>query len=230
MQQTKFMNNGARSIISVLVSFCMKHSLEPVYPPSDIMVLEYMLIEHSAPAVQVMLQTKMKNTRTITIKHASLKYWISLLQNMLKSNVSAKRTDPYIVDWLPVQESIREEIYDMLCNGFLITDYGYQQMCSMQKISNSYKPYDVEKACNSARSNNVYDLSYVLAILEKKSAMDDIDMMKRKRLDDKIKKSNELLTPKAHTHNIMDIAVIADSWQQMIENAELEKKLKEVMK
>lgn len=224
------MNNGARSIISVLVSFCMKRGYEAVYSPLDVMTLEYILIEHSAPAVQIMLQTKMKSVRVVNPKMATLAYWLPTLQNMLKSNISAKRTEPYVIDWLPVQESIREEIYDIICNDFLITDYGYQQMCLLQKIANSHRPCDVEKACNSAKSNSVYDLTYVNTILEKQSAMSDINIMKRKRLDDKIKRSNELLTPKTHVSNIMDIAVIADSWQQMIENAELEKKLKEVMK
>lgn len=199
-----------------------------VVQASDIMLTDMLMVKYYPQPVINILKPKLKGIRDIQPKHGTVEYWMPMIMNMFGKSTSVMRPNAIIPDWFLKDGA--EISFACVTDSYLLTDYGYDDMVMLQRIINTYNTEDIVYACGVGKSNKVYEIRYINAVLEKEYAKKDLELAKIKKLGEVAQSSDRLLNETIHQHTILDMAQVEYNWNKTRENAELERKFNDMMK
>lgn len=87
----------------------------------------------------------------------------------------------------------------------------------------------IDKAISIAKQNKVYNVQYVKAVLEKEQALSNIRQQELNNLRTRVEDSNHILDRQRVEHSVLDMASTQYDWNKAKENAELERKMQELI-
>lgn len=219
------MNREARKLLESLDSLASQYSISTLVTQKQVYIAEQITQKYYTAPILNAIKSKVKQLKKKSSKHFTIEHWISVLDCMFQSNASVKR------DMSNVNIIDADIGYEGFCiiSKYLITDYSIQDAGTIYNIVGKYTPDRIQSAINVAKSNNVYNIQYINAILEKEQALSNIKKQGINKMRERIDNSNSILDKKLVQHSIIDMATNQYNWEQEKENAELERKMQEVL-
>ena len=95
-------------------------------------------------------------------------------------------------------------------------------------IIHEYSDIMIRDAINVSISNNVYNIRYVNAVLKRELALTNMKMQAAKQIEERADKSNAILNRQIVQHSAIDMATNQYNWEKAKQNADLEKRMKEM--
>lgn len=195
--------------------------VQGITTPAHIYICDKLICEfYTAPMINI-LKTRIKSVRKKEWKHFTIEYWEPVIRQSLKNAPSAHRQNYDIgCDNL--------DGFTYIINNYLIADYSISDAIMLNKLVNSTTLAMIKYACEEAKRYNVREVRYINAIIDKERAKQEEKMRSINALSDKISQSDKLTDVPTHKHTIMDIASAVHNYENAMQNAELERKLKEL--
>ena len=215
-----------RKIITELETQASKYGMSTLVVPSHAYIADQLVLKYFAAPIINSIRSNLKNMRTRSSKHFTIDYWVPVLDKMFSMSGSARRE----MSVVQVVDMSSNESFAILTSRYLITDYSLGDAEMIYNIVHKYTPKMVGDAVHIARQNNVYNIQYVNAVLEKSQAMSQIEKQKIERLASKADSSTSILDRQKVQHTPIDMAIAQYNWQKLQEDAELERKFNEILK
>jgi hypothetical protein len=202
-----------------------KHNVGTIVVATDAYIADQLVLKYFTAPILNAIRSKIKNMRTISSKHFKIEYWVQILEQMFSMNNSARRENSIVT----VIDTVFSTDFQFI-SQYMITDYGITDTEIIYKILHSNSRQAIIDAIQIARQNNVYNIQYVNAILERTKALAGIEHQKVERLAIKAESSSSILDKQKVQHSAIDMAMAQYNWQKMQEDAELERRFNEIMK
>ena len=106
-------------------------------------------------------------------------------------------------------------------NKYLITDYSDFDAHSLVEILSKYDCDMINKAIKVGRDNNVYNIPYIKAVLEREQATINIKKQRYEKMASKADSSAEILHTSKVNNSITDVVSASYNWDKAKEDAEL---------
>ena len=120
-----------------------------------------------------------------------------------------------------------KEIYDKITTGFILEDFSYDQLKILKEICNTYDIKEVSRAIKECQEVKQYSILYLNRVVSAIHAKAEHEREQRAKLRDLCKAD---IKNDKHTRNPMQMALAQYSWQQMLENNILNRKMEEWIK
>lgn len=177
---------------------------------------------YTTPMVSV-IEHDIKNRKSkLTSKQFQFSYWISIIPNKLKNTASAMRDDA-----MKVGIPGNPDSFGLLCN-YQPTDYSVADAYRIYSLITTHTPQMIQHGITVAKSNNVYSIAYVEAVIRKEAAISNIKRHEVQQRIDKAAESDEILNKQKVQNTEHDVVAGQQHWQELVDGAELEKKLEEL--
>lgn len=225
MQNLK-MSRESRKIFQELEQLANVDGVNGIITPGHIFVCDRLVIEfYTAPMINL-IKSKLKviSKSKREWKHYTIEYWEPMLRNMLSKQDHAKRSVSNIIFDLELDS------FTYIISNYLISDYSLDDALLINHMIGVNTLNEIINACQIGKSNKVYEPRYINAILDKEKAKKQIRIDTIDKLTAKTEKSDIILDKPVHQHSLIDIALAEYQYQQKLENAELEKRFKEILK
>jgi hypothetical protein len=137
----------------------------------------------------------------------------------LGNNLSVQRADGGFLG--PINRDTPPMSYQIMMNYLPPCDYGDSVAMAMIDLSRKYSDEVIVRAINVGKSNNVYSVQYVKAVIEKEQALSNIHKQKIEGLAFKAESAVSVLDRGKVDNTVMDVASAAYNWDKAKEDAEL---------
>lgn len=163
------------------------------------------------------IENKLRHIGKKTSKHFGIQYWVTIIETTLGSNMSVQRDG-----WkgVIIDKSTPPVTYQWI-NNYIPCDYGDHDANTIIELIHKYSEQMIIKAINVGKSNNVYSIQYVKAVVEKEQALSNISKQKIEDLASKAESAVSILNRDKADNTIMDVASAAYNWDKAKEDAEL---------
>lgn len=125
-------------------------------------------------------------------------------------------------DWAMTDDERR--VYWLISKQYLIEDFNYDALIQLRTICNS-KYEDVNEAMGIAIDEDVRSIPYLFRVLEGLGARREF---KRKQIEDRRRLFMGQAQEQKHVRGKAEIASLMYSWQETIQNVELQRKVKDL--
>ena len=98
----------------------------------------------------------------------------------------------------------------------------------LNRLINSVPFASIKYACDEAKKYGVREIRYINAIIDKERAKQEERVRSINNLSAKIGESDRLVQTETHKHTIMDIASAQYNYEKAKQNAELDRKFREM--
>jgi hypothetical protein len=215
----------SKRILQELEIAAQNYNIGTIVTPVHVYIADQLVLKYFAAPMINAIKSKIKNMQTRSSKHFTIDYWVPVLEHMFTMNTNARR-DRSVVDIIEVtiNQSLR------WISAYMLTDYSLYDAETIYSIAHRYTEAMIYNAIQTARSNNVFNIQYVNAILERAMAMANIEQDKINRLADKAESSSSILDKPKVQNTPLDVATAQYNWQRLQEDAELERRFNEIMK
>lgn len=214
VQQNYSMSREARTIISHLDDLASQHNITQLVTPSEIMMADLLCLKYYTAPIISMINQKIKKMKKVGSKHFVPSYWLNVIDGIWYNNSSVKREYQ-----IGLYGSIDSFGY---ISSYIPTDYSIKDAYEIYCMITTHTPMAVLNAIHIAKANNVYNIYYVKAVIEKEQAVANIRKQEIQSIIDKEKESDRILS-KEKVHNTEDdIEMMKQNWSNTKANAELE--------
>ena len=212
----------SRKIFDELNRQASMYDVQGIITPAHVYICDRLVCEYyTAPMINILKQ-RIKGVRKKEWKHFTIEYWEPVIRQNLKNATGAHRETQMVGDR-------NQDSFTYVISNYLISDYSISDAIMLNSLINSDIPLaSVRYACEEAKKYGVREIRYINAIIEKERAKQEEKIRSINALSDKISKSDKLTQTQTHRHTIMDIASAQYNYQKAMENAELERKFKEI--
>ena len=162
------------------------------------------------------INNKLKHIGKKTSKHFGIQYWVTIIETTLGNNTSVQRDN-----WSGIIDRNTPPAVYQLINNYMPCDYGDNDTNTIIELIRKYSSDSIIKAINVGKSNNVYSIQYVKAVIEKEQALSNIHKQKIEDLASKAESAVSVLDRGKVENTIMDVASAIHNWDKAKEDAEL---------
>jgi hypothetical protein len=219
------MSREARKLLNELETIASQYNISTLVTPTQVYVADQIVLKYYTAPILNAIKSKVKALKNKSSKHFTIEHWVSVLNSMFVNNASVKRENSIIqmID----SNDIGNQGFQLL-SKYLITDYSISDAELIYRIVHTYEHRAIQDAIRSAISNKVYNIQYVNAILEKAQALSNIKKQEAQRLRERADSASSILDKHKIKHSVIDVATSQYNWETQKQNAELERKMKEM--
>ena len=225
IQPNIMMSREARRLLNELESLAGQYKTSTLVTPQQVYIADQITQKYYTAPILNAIKSKVKALKNRSSKHFTIEHWVSVLDSMFSSNGSVRR-EGSIVHVVEVDDGFLG--YQSMIK-YLITDYGVGDAGEIYEIVHKYSNEMIDKAISIAKQNKVYNVQYVKAVLEKEQALSNIRQQELNNLRTKVEDSNHILNRQRVEHSVLDMASTQYDWNKAKENAELERKMQELI-
>ena len=190
--------------------------------PAHIYICDRLICEYYTAPLLNILKQRIKSVRKKEWKHFTIEYWEPVIRKNLKNALSAHRETTADIG------CDNQDAFTYVISNYLIADYSISDAIMLNKLVNEVPLASIKYACEEAKRYGVREVRYINAIIDKERAKQEEKSRAIASLSNKIEKSDRLMDTQTHTHTVMDIASAQYNYEKAMQNAELERKFKEV--
>lgn len=213
-------------MLTELETLAQQNSTSTLVTLTQIYIAEQVTLKYYTAPILNMIKSKVKQLKKKSSKHFTIEHWVSVLDTIFASNGSVRRENSVVQ--LVDGNDIGNQGFQII-SKYLPVDYSMNDAETIYKMVHTYEPHRVQNACHIAINNNVYNIQYVNAILEKEQALSNIKKQGIEELNKRAESATEILNKQKIQHTIMDVAASQYSWEQQKQNAELERMMNEML-
>lgn len=198
------------------------NDVQGLITPAHIYICDRLVCEfYTAPIINILKQ-RIKAIKNKEWKHFTIEYWDPVIRKNLKNATGTHRES--IVDI----GCDNQDGFIHVVSNYLIADYSITDAIMLNKLVNNTPLASIKYACDEAIKYGVREIRYINAIIVKEKAKQEEMARSITALSEKIGQSDKLIQTQTHRHTVMDIASAQYNYEKAKENAELERKFKEV--
>lgn len=198
------------------------NNVQGIITPAHVYICDRLICEYySAPIINILKQ-RIKTIKNKEWKHFTIEYWEPVIRKLLK-NISGARRE--IITDIGYDN---QDGFTYVISNYLITDYSITDAIMLNKLVNDTPLVSIKYACEEAKKYGVREIRYINAIIDKERAKQEEKMRNISALSDKISQSDKLTQTQTHRHTVMDIASAQYNYEKAKQDAELERKFREV--
>jgi hypothetical protein len=175
----------------------------------DVFVAEQLAYTYFPKQVAAIIVQIFKRSKK---KESGLDYYVQPVSTMMKQ----KRQE---ATWIMTEEE--KQVYYMVSRSLLM-DFNHDDLVRMKKLC-AYPANVVKEAIKVSHGEKVHSIPYYLAVAERIQAEADHKRRQKDAIREQVYVAKE---ETVHKHTILDLAHLSHSWQQAIQNVELENKVK----
>lgn len=224
--QNLAMNRESRKILNDLELQAQQNGTSTLVTATGIYIAEQVSLKYYTAPILNMIKSKVKQLKKKSSKHFTIEHWVSVLDTIFAENMSVRRENSVVqvVDG----NDIGNQGFQII-SKYLPVDYSINDAELIYKMVHAYELHRIQNACHVAIGNNVYNIQYVNAILEKEQALSNIKKQGIEELNKRAENASEILNKQKIQHTIMDVASSQYNWEQQKQNAELERRMNELL-
>lgn len=226
IMQNLSMSRESRKLLTNLDELASKHNTSTIVTIQDVFMADQLVLQYYIAPVFNVIRNRIKSMKKVSSENFTVKYWIPIINKIFKGNTSVRRDDNQSVY---VDDSIGINGFELI-SKYLATDYSLSDAEMIQDIVCRYRHSDISNAIHIASKNNVYNIRYINAILEKEQALSNMKKQEINNLRQRADNSNAILNQHMVQHSVTDMATNQYNWQQMKDNADLERRLQEKLR
>lgn len=211
----------SKRIFDDLGAYASSCDVQGLITPAHVYICDRLICEYYTAPMLNILKQRIKTVKNKEWKHFTIEYWEPVIRKTLKNVGSAHRDITGI-------GCDNQDGFTYVVTNYLIADYSITDAIMLNRLVNSTPLATIKYACEEAKKYGVREIRYINAIIEKERAKQEEKTRAIANLSDKIKGSDRLIQTQTHTHTVMDIASAQYNYNKAMENAELERKFKEV--
>lgn len=209
------MSRESRRLLTDLETLAKQSNITTIVTLGEIYQCDLLLMKYYYNPVVNVIRNKLRSISKKSSKHFTISYWISIIERTFSNNMSVRRGDGthiIINDKPPAFDYI---------NKYLITDYSDFDAHSLVEILSKYDCDMINKAIKVGRDNNVYNIPYIKAVLEREQAAINIKKQRYEKIASKADSSAEILHTSKVNNSITDVVSASYNWDKAKEDAEL---------
>lgn len=207
----------SRELLQKLENLAKQNNITTMVTLGEIYQCDQLVMKYYINPVLNVIENKLKHVSKKTSKHFSIQYWVTIIETTLGHNLSVQRADGYL---FPIDKNAPPMSYQIMMN-YQPCDYGDSVAMAMIDLSRKYSDKAIMNAINVGKSNNVYSIQYVKAVIEREQALSNIHKQKIEDLASKAESAVSVLDRSKVENTIMDIASASHNWDKAREDAEL---------
>lgn len=211
----------SKKIFDDLNRYASACDVQGLITPAHVYICDRLVCEYYTAPILNILKQRIKAVKNKEWKHFTIEYWEPVIRKSLKNAASTHRGNVDI-------GCDNQDGFTHIVTNYLIADYSITDAITLNKLVNNTPLASIKYACEEAKKYGVREIRYINAIIDKERAKQEEKTRAIANLSDKIKGSDRLIQTQTHTHTVMDIASAQYNYQKAMENAELERKFKEV--
>lgn len=183
----------------------------------EIYQCDQLVMKYYINPVLNLINNKLKHISKKTSKHFTVQYWVAVIETTLGNNMSVQRDG-----WRDViiDRSTPSITYQYI-NNYMPCDYGDNDTNTIIELMHKYSESMITKSINIGKSNNVYSIQYVKAVIEKEQALSNMKMQDIEKLASKAESSVSILDRPKVDNTVMDVASAHHNWDKAKEDADL---------
>lgn len=224
--QNLVMSREARKLLTDLDALALQYNITTLVTPSQVYTADQLIQKYYTAPILNAIKSKVKSLKNKTSKHFTVEHWVSVLDSIFASNYGVRREGSVYIQTVDGHDIGLQGF--MLIAKYLPTDYSINDAEMIYHIVHTNTPESIQSAIRTAMANKVYNIQYINAILEKEQALSNIRKQEIGKLRERANNSNSVLTRTKVERNVIDNAVSQYNWEQAKNNAELERKMKEI--
>lgn len=203
----------SRKILNELENLASQHDITTLVKPSEIMMADFICLKYYTNPMINMIRSKVKSIKSCQSKHFTIDYWANMIGKILYNKPGINRD--YNI-------GIPGDVYSFECIcRYLVVDYSISDAFDIYTIITTHTLSSIQNAIRIAKSNNVYNIQYIKAILDKERKIADIKREEVQKIIDREDKSNDILSRVKVINTKADMKEVVDNWEQIQENARL---------
>lgn len=211
----------SRKIFDELNRQASKYDVQGLTTPAHIYICDRLVCEYyTAPIINILKQ-RIKAVRNKEWKHFTIEYWEPVIRKNLKNAVGTHRD-------VPDMGCDNQDGFTYVVSNYLIADYSITDAITLNKLVNNTPFASIKYACEEAKKYGVREIRYINAIIDRERAKQEERTRSISALSSKISQSDKLVQTQTHRHTLMDIASAQYNYEKAKQNAELERRFKEV--
>lgn len=211
------MHRQSRELLLKLESLAKQNNITTMVTLGEIYQCDQLVMKYYINPVLNVIENKLRHIGKKTSKHFSIQYWVTIIETTLGNNMSTQRdTGYYIID-----RGAPPMSYQLMMNYLPPCDYGDSVADAMLRLSHKYSDNMIMKAINVGKSNNVYSIQYVKAVIEKEQALSSINKQKIEAIVSKTESAVSVLNKDKVDNTVMDVASAVYNWDKAKEDADL---------
>lgn len=196
--------------------------VQGIITPAHVYICDRLICEYYAAPIINMLKQRIKSVRNKEWKHFTIEYWEPVIRKTFKNIAGTHR------DNTPDIGCDNQDGFTYVITNYLIADYSITDAIILNKLVNSVPFASIKYACEEAKKYNVREIRYINAIIDKERAKQEEKSRAIANLSSKISESDKLMQTQTHRHTVMDIASAQYNYEKAKQDAELERRFKEV--
>lgn len=224
--QNLAMNRESRRLLCDLETLAQQNSTSTLVTQTQIYIAEQVTLKYYTAPILNAIKSKVKQLKKKSSKHFTIEHWVSVLDSMFAMNGSVRRENS-IVQVIDGND-IGNQGFQVI-SKYLPVDYSMHDAEMVYRVVHQYEVHRIQNACRIAINNNVYNIQYVNAILEKEQALSNIKLQNSQELNKRAENASEILNKQKVQHTVMDVAASQYDWEQRKQNAELERMMNEML-
>lgn len=215
----------SRRLLNDLETLASQYKTSTIVTVSQAYIADQLTLKYFTAPILNAIKSKVKLLKSRSSKHFTVEHWVSVLDSIFVSNMSVRRENSVVqlIDGNDIGLAGFQVI-----TKYLPVDYSGHDAETIYKIVHEYESNMIANAVRTAKNNNVYNIQYVRAILEKEQALSNIRMHDVEKLQQRAENASEILNREKVQHTFIDMAESQYKWNQQKENAELERKMQEL--
>lgn len=212
-------------MLTAMEELANKYNVGMIVTPMDVYVTEQIALKYySAPIINAVKHKIVSGLKSRSSKHFTFGHWASVLDAMFGINGSVRRESG--IDIINGDDFCIDQ-FSEITSKYLITDYSMVDAEAIYDTIHKYTTQQIKNAVSVAKGNNVYNIQYIKAVLEKDQALSNIKKAEQEKMREKINSSNSILNRQKVQNSAIDVAVSQYNWEEAKKNAELERMMQE---
>lgn len=210
------MHRESRKLLQELEKLAKQNNITTIVTLGEIYQCDQLIMKYYINPVLNVINNKLKHIGKKTSKHFGIQYWVTIIETTLGNNTSVQRDN-----WSGIIDRNTPPAVYQLINNYMPCDYGDNDTNTIIELIRKYSSDSIIKAINVGKSNNVYSIQYVKAVIEKEQALSNIHKQKIEDLASKAESAVSVLDRGKVENTIMDVASAIHNWDKAKEDAEL---------
>ena len=212
------MHRESRKLLQELEKLAKQNNITTIVTLGEIYQCDQLVMKYYISPVLNVINNKLKHIGKKTSKHFTVQYWVTIIETTFNNNMSVQR-DGYWVG--TVLDRNTPPISYQWINNYMPCDYGDNDTNTILRLIHEYSEDTIIKAINVGKSNNVYSIQYVKAVIEKEQALSNMKKQDIEKLANKAESATSILDRDKVDNNIMDVASAAYNWDKAKEDADI---------
>lgn len=211
------MHRMSRELLQKLENLAKQNNITTIVTLGEIYQCDQLVMKYYINPVLNVIENKLKHVGKKTSKHFSIQYWVTIIETTLGNNDSVQRDG-----WrnVIIDKNTPPITYHRI-NNYMPCDYGDNDTNTIIELMHKYSDAEIMKAINVGKSNNVYSIQYVKAVIEREQALSNIQKQKIEDLANKAESAVSVLDKPKVDNTVMDVASAVHNWDKAKKDAEL---------